>query len=213
MIVLKYRKSGSARFISHIDLLRHTSRILRRADIPVNYSQGFNPHALVYFSPPLAVGVTSDAEYLAIDTPLSAGETLARYNSAVFDTLSATEVFECAKNPNLQGKIAAADYVFDTPFKEIDLIVGFIVEYQKKGQTVSENVADKIFAVFEKDGKLALRLATGNTNLRPDRLLPELNKRLGSELCVTDIVKIAQYVEIDGKYVDVDGYLKSDTVR
>ncbi len=66
MLTLKYCKAGSACFISHIDLLRHVSRILRRAGITVNYSQGFNPHALVYFSPPLGVGVSSVAEYLTI---------------------------------------------------------------------------------------------------------------------------------------------------
>ena len=52
-----------------------------------------------------------------------------------------------------------------------------------------------------------MRLATGNTNLRPDRILSELNARLGASLRVTDIEKIAQYVEIEGKLVDVDEYL------
>ena len=129
MLVLKYSKTDSACFISHIDLLRHVSRILRRADISVNYSQGFNPHALVFFSPPLGVGVSSVAEYLAIDSNMNADELLEKFNASVPATLRASEVFTCAKNPNLQGKTVCADYIFDTPFKALDLSAGFEVSY------------------------------------------------------------------------------------
>lgn len=207
MLVLKYVKTGSACFISHIDLLRHVSRILRRAQISVKYSQGFNPHALVFFSPPLGVGVASETEYLAIDTDMSAEDVFEKYNASVPETLKAVKVFECEKNPNLQGRVTCADYVFDTPYRDIDISGGFVIEYQKKGQTVEENVADKIYAVFEENGYLALRLALGNTNLRPDRILPALNAKLGTALGVTDLRKVRQFVNIDGKDVEVDTYL------
>ena len=52
MIVLRYSRLGTRRFISHIDVLREFGRIVRRADIPVGYSGGFNPHALLFFAPP-----------------------------------------------------------------------------------------------------------------------------------------------------------------
>ncbi|MDE6060809.1 MAG: TIGR03936 family radical SAM-associated protein [Clostridia bacterium] len=210
MLVLKYSKLSDACFISHIDLLRHVSRILRRADIPVKYSQGFNPHALVFFSPPLAVGVSSVAEYLSIDSDMQGGELLARYNGAVPDTLKASKVFECAKNPNLQGVIVAADFVFDTPYADIDLTNGFEIEYMKKGKPVRENVADKIFGAFNAGGKLMLRLAAGNTSLRPDRILNELNSRLCTCLTAADVCKIAQYVSVDGKLINVDELLSSN---
>lgn len=207
MLVLKYVKRADSCFISHIDLLRHVSRILRRADIPVKFSQGFNPHALVFFSPPLAVGVASIAEYLAVDTDMNGGELFERYNLAVPVTLAAIETFECGKNPNLQGKITAADYVFDTPFKQIDLS-GFQIEYEKKGKTVIEDVSDKIYGSTNADGRFALRLASGNTSLRPDRILSELGKRLRTNLALSDICKTAQYVGTDGGFEDVDEYLK-----
>ena len=209
MIVLKYSKTDSACFISHIDLLRHVSRILIRADISVNYSQGFNPHALVYFSSPLGVGVSSCCEYLAIDTDMNADEVMERYNASVPATLRASEAFTCAKNPNLQGKTVSADYVFDTPFKEINLSDGFEITYDKKGQTVKENVADKIYSVFDEGGRLCMRLALGNVNLRPDRILSKLNDMLATKLSVADIHKIRQFVEVDGKQVLADDYLKA----
>lgn len=208
MIVLKYVKTDSACFISHIDLLRHVSRILRRADISVKFSQGFNPHALVFFSPPLGVGISSCCEYLAIDTDMNGDEVLERFNASVPATLKASEVFTCAKNPNLQGKTVCADYVFDTPFRALDLSRGFEITYEKKGQTLKEDVSDRIYSVFDEGGKLGIRLASGNVNLRPDRILTKLNEMLSAELSVTDICKIRQFVSVDSNAVDVDSYLK-----
>lgn len=208
MLTLKYRKTGSACFISHIDMLRHTSRILRRAGIKVNYSNGFNPHALVYFSPPLVVGIGSRAEYLTVDTDMAADEVLERYNASVPDTLRASEIFVCQKNPNLQGRTVSADYVLDTPYTSLDLSGGLNVTYEKKGQTVCEDVADKIYGVLNEDGKLCLRLASGNINLRPDRILPALNEKLGLKLALTDIVKVRQLVDLNGVATEADEYLK-----
>lgn len=208
MIVLKYQKIAEARFISHIDLLRHTARVIRRAKISVKFSNGFNPHALIFFSPPLVVGVSSVAEYVAIDCNMSKEEVLERYNASVPKGLEALSCFECEKNPNLQAKIVCADYIFPTEYKSIDMSDGFVIEYSKKGEKVVEDVADKIFAFENNDGKLLARLACGSVNLRPDRIIDELNRRLGAKINVVDIKKVAQYVQQDGTLVDVDEFLK-----
>lgn len=206
MKTVKFAKLASFTFISHIDMLRHMTRILRRAEIPVKRSNGFNPHALVFFSPPLVLGAKSLAEYVSIDTDMPLEELLARLSASAPDGMKVIRGFEEDKNPNLQGKIVASDYVFDAPYSPIN-IEKFEISYQKKGETVNEDVSSKLFCAWEREGKLAMRLATGNTNLRPDRILSELNARLGASLRVTDIEKIAQYVEIEGKLVDVDEYL------
>jgi len=61
---LHYRRGEEVRYLSHLDLLRLFERALRRARIPMVFSQGFNPHPRVSFGPSLATGLTSDAEYL-----------------------------------------------------------------------------------------------------------------------------------------------------
>lgn len=209
MIVLKYVKQGDSRFISHIDLLRHVSRVLRRADIPVKRSNGFNPHSLVYFSPPLALGVTSRAEYLAIDVDMPAAEVMERYNSAVPDGLRAIEAFECKKNPNLQAGIYCADYLYPYPYPHPDADFSHaVIQYVKKGETVTEDVTSKIICAQGVGGALCLRLATGGVNLRPDRLLPMLEGIYGARASVTDIVKLRQYVRLDGKPLPVDDLLR-----
>ena len=208
MIVLKYQKTGSVCFISHIDLLRHMDRVIRRGNINVNYSQGFNPHALMYFSPPLSLGISSIAEYLTLDSDMSIEEVFEKFNAAVPDDLKASKVFSSEKNPNLQARVVCADFVFDTPYKPFEFGENFEISYEKKGEVVTENVASKIYAFFDKDGKLAARLASGSVNLRPDRILKKLNEILGADLRICDIEKVAQYVDVDGKLIDVDEYLQ-----
>ena len=207
MLVLKYEKTGRACFISHIDLLKHTARTIRRAGIPVKFSNGYSPHALVFFSAPLALGVSSNAEYLAIDADMAGKDLLALYNASCQEGLKASKVFECSKNPNLQGKVVACDYIFPMAYQNVDVSNGFEIAYTRKGEVVKEEVSSKIFAVFNKDGKLAMRLATGNTNLRPDRMLPTLNAMFNVNMVATDIVKIAQYFGTDQGLGEADEYL------
>ena len=63
MIVFKYTKKDGAEYLSHLDMLRHLNKILKRAGVPINYSKGFNPHMSIYMSSPIAVGLCSNAEY------------------------------------------------------------------------------------------------------------------------------------------------------
>lgn len=183
-------------------------RVIRRGNINVNYSQGFNPHALMYFSPPLSLGISSIAEYLTLDSDMSIEEVFEKFNAAVPDDLKASKVFSSEKNPNLQARVVCADFVFDTPYKPFEFGENFEISYEKKGEVVTENVASKIYAFFDKDGKLAARLASGSVNLRPDRILKKLNEILGADLRICDIEKVAQYVDVDGKLIDVDEYLQ-----
>lgn len=210
MIVLKYQKTDNIRFISHIDLLRHVDRIIRRGEIKVNYSHGFNPHALVYFSPPITLGVGSVAEYLTIDTDMPKDEVFARYNASVPESLKASTVFYCVKNPNLQANVCCADYIYDVDFEEYKLSDSIIVEYEKKGEIVKEDIRSKIYGAFSVGGKLCLRLASGSVNLRPDRLLDDINAKTGKHLTVCDVEKINQYVMVDGNLVGVDKFLMNN---
>lgn len=61
---IKFSKTGSMRFIGHLDVMRYFQKAFRRAEIPISYSQGFSPHQLMSFASPLGIGLSSDAEYL-----------------------------------------------------------------------------------------------------------------------------------------------------
>jgi radical SAM-linked protein len=59
---LTFHKGEPLKYISHLDLLRAWERMLRRAGLPVAYSQGFNPHMKVTIAMPLPVGCTGEGE-------------------------------------------------------------------------------------------------------------------------------------------------------
>ena len=63
---LVFYKGGLLRFVGHLDVMRTLQRALRRAEIPLCYSQGFNPHPLMGFASPLALGCTGEQELMEI---------------------------------------------------------------------------------------------------------------------------------------------------
>ena len=65
MIVrMRYRKTELGRYLSHLDLIRTMERTFRRAGVALSFSEGYNPHPKFSFASALAVGITSDGEYL-----------------------------------------------------------------------------------------------------------------------------------------------------
>ncbi len=66
MYRLVYSKEGLIKFISHLDLIRLWQRAFRRAGLPIEMSQGFSPHPIISFGPPLPVGVAGCREMLDV---------------------------------------------------------------------------------------------------------------------------------------------------
>lgn len=60
-VKIRYTKGEEIEFISHLDHMRVLERALRRADLPIAYSQGFNPRPkIAYLTRALKVGETSE---------------------------------------------------------------------------------------------------------------------------------------------------------
>ncbi len=64
---IKFAKREGVRYISHLQLMNTIRRIARRAQLPVAFSEGFNPHIKIAMGPPLAVGLVSEGEYLDLE--------------------------------------------------------------------------------------------------------------------------------------------------
>lgn len=61
---MRFSKTGRAIWLSHLDLMRTMQRAFLRADYPLKYSEGFNPHAQISILLPLSVGVSSVCELM-----------------------------------------------------------------------------------------------------------------------------------------------------
>lgn len=67
LVRIAYSKLEAAKYIAHLDLTRVFERAMRRAKIPMAYSEGFNPHPKISFGSALAVGVEGEREYVDIE--------------------------------------------------------------------------------------------------------------------------------------------------
>lgn len=84
-IRLVFSKTGRARYISHLDLNRAMIRAIRRAALPIWYTEGFNRHPYVTFAAPLSLGYEGERETmdLRLQEPMDLEELVRRLNGAM----------------------------------------------------------------------------------------------------------------------------------
>ncbi len=86
---IKFCKIGNLQFVSHLDLQRTFHRVLVRANIPMWYTKGFNPHAKLVFGLPLSVGTESMCEMadLRIERRISLEDIKKQLNAQLTDEM------------------------------------------------------------------------------------------------------------------------------
>lgn len=92
--LVRFTKTGAARFLSQHDVRRAWERVTRRAGLPLAYSRGFSPKPRLSFGPPLPVGAEGRREYMAMalrDT-LDAAEVQRRLGAAAIPGMAVVEV-------------------------------------------------------------------------------------------------------------------------
>ena len=104
-----YKKTGRLKYISHLDINRCMQRALKRAGLPVWYTQGFNTHIYLTFALPLSLGYESNYEVMDFrlieEVPFE--EVKQRMNEALPEGL---EVFRVVEKRDKVDTIAAACY-------------------------------------------------------------------------------------------------------
>ena len=113
-----FARGEEMKYITHLDLMRFWERALRRAELPVAYSEGFSPHAQIALAAPLPVGTTSDAELM--DVFMAEGiapKTLIQQLSPQLPAgISIVSVEEAGMAlPALQADVRFAEYVVHVP--------------------------------------------------------------------------------------------------
>lgn len=91
-----FEKTGNARYISHLDLMRLFQRAFKRAGLPLTHTQGFNPRPSVSIALPLSLGVESRCELLDFDleVPVDCGEIREKLNASLVEGVFVREVYE-----------------------------------------------------------------------------------------------------------------------
>jgi radical SAM-linked protein len=111
-----FSRGDELKYVTHLDMMRFWERALRRASVPVAYSEGFSPHAQIALAAPLAVGTTSDAELM--DVFLSERMPPRGFVERVTPQLPPSVRIVRAEEagltlPSLQAELRAAEYEVD----------------------------------------------------------------------------------------------------
>lgn len=129
MIVrVKFSKYGITKFLGHLDVMRYFQKAIRRSGLDVAYSEGFNPHQLLYFAAPLGLGQTSDGEYMDAEfrTVYPAEEVKERLNAAMsegFDIRKVTLLHDWKPNEKKESVMSltsCADYMVSVKDMEVE---------------------------------------------------------------------------------------------
>lgn len=187
---IKYQKTGDLKYISHLDLLRTVQRALRRAELPLKYSEGFNPHPHLVFALPLSVGIESDGELLeiALKEEMSEQEVFERIKGSMPAGLGVQRVRKIEKN-NF-SEISRAKYCAEPEFmpseEEIDKFLSaeeILMEKKTKKGMKTVDIRKDIFDVYIEKGQLIMVLSAGNTaNLKPSAAVAAMESILGKTL-------------------------------
>ncbi len=112
-IIANFHKGEPVRFISHLDVMRLLQRAMRRAGLPLKFSQGFNPHPVMAFASALALGYTSDAEWMDVqlESFVAPEDFISRMNAVLPEGLRILRALEIEeKLPTLTALLQRAEY-------------------------------------------------------------------------------------------------------
>lgn len=180
-----YSKTGKIKFISHLDMNRLMTRAIKKARIPVWYTEGFNPHPYMTFSMPLSLGQESLCESFDIrlveDCDLD--DVRDRLNAVMPVGLKIEGVYEpLFKTSEIDRAVYkitfynAADNFFEKLDKFLKKESIQVEKTGKKGKVTIIDLAQKIEnATLERNGEtvvLRLTLPSGNSeNINPSLLI------------------------------------------
>lgn len=112
---IRFQKTGDLRLISHHDLLRFFERMLRRAQLPMRWTQGFNPHPRLVFALPLSLGIIGSQEVVELElegeiTPEEVSARLAAHTLPGIEILSVHPI-----DPRTTAHVRRAGYRLEVP--------------------------------------------------------------------------------------------------
>lgn len=198
-----FEKTGSAIWISHLDLMRLLQRAFKRAGLSLTHTQGFNPRPSVSIALPLSVGVESKCELLDFDlegTQVPCQDIKDRLNAALVPGVKVLEVYEDgSKLKNLTLMDVSVRLVYDdsvpqdakSKLEALFASPSLLVEKKGKNGTKEQDIIPMIRAltVTEQENALVLhaRVCCQNPTLNPmqlaaavERYLPDLKPDFSS---------------------------------
>jgi len=181
---LRFRKEGDLRWISHRDLVRTMERLLRRAALVLQMSEGFHPKPKLNFPSALALGIEGHGEWLELELaePAEPQHLLEQLNTLAPPGLVITEV--TARAPG-QRKVRASamHYQFRVPEQRYQrvqaalqrLLAATTWPIQREGRSEPLDLLADLVSIKLQDAAVGFCLrATDRASARPRDVLQAL---------------------------------------
>jgi radical SAM-linked protein len=191
---LRFSKAGKVRWISHRDVARAWERALRRAQLPISYTEGFSPRPKVHFGLALSTGHESLAEYLDVDLDPSRGGDLVdvaslpeRLTPVLPDGIDVAVAAPVeAGTDSLQHAVTSCTWHIEAVDTTPDELAGLaaaalgsdelVITRQRKGKDVTDDVRPAIVSLDvlgpgDRGARLEAELGTQPRGIRPAELL------------------------------------------
>ena len=205
-----YEKTGMAKYISHLDTVHLFTRAIKRAKIPIWFTEGYNPHAFLTFAMPLSLGVESYCE--TVDIRLMQDEDLkelaVRLDNALPPDIHISKISAPRFSPQ---EIAWADYkiIFNCAEKNLSLYMNDIlsgseitvVKKVKQGRKKVEkevDIKDKIlrYIIASENGNTVLNITLSSgaqNNINPSLVINKIAEWSGIDADRASIIKLKSY--------------------
>ncbi len=190
-----FKKMGMSRYVSHLDLMRAMTRTVRRAKLPLWYTEGFNPHPYMTFALPLSLGMESLCESMdvRIEGDITNEGIYSLLEGAMPPGIELTGVTDPVHDPK---KIAFGEFdiLFDADKNAKELADSIkkmlsqetliVQKLGKKGRhkvlkdiDLMEHIKDYSIGTLGERVKLSITLPAGSTtNINPSLLADEICK-------------------------------------
>lgn len=200
IIRVKYKKGEEVKYVGHLDAMRTFTRCLKRTNIPVEYSKGFNPRIQISFALPLGVGVTSDLDYfdLTLASRMNIDLFLSELNSVLPLGFRALDAEYIEEKKSLMSLVKEAKYeiTLETNVEKeaIEKLLSeekIIINKESKSKKKNEELDIKPLILdynVEADAHIELKKITikihstagSVNNLNPLYLINAINEKIGT---------------------------------
>ncbi|WP_425446588.1 TIGR03936 family radical SAM-associated protein [Dethiothermospora halolimnae] len=224
----KFIKGEELKYIGHLDLMRLFQRAFRRANIPMKYSEGYNPQPKFSTATALALGIPSDGEYFEIELveKIDIDGFVKNMNRVLPNGIEILKAVYVDSKKSLTSKLRWATYIMELTFEnsldkdglesEIDKLLKkseiiITKEKKKKGKIkIREvNIRDYIeeilvLLVDGNNGILKTKLKTGSQgNLKPEVLIESMEKYCNININgdKTKIKRLELFIEENNKII------------
>jgi len=176
-----FEKSGPLPFISHHDLMRLFQRAVRRAGIPISFSQGFNPRPKISFLAPLPVYHEGLREILVIhlEEPLPTSQLRAELSSQLPQGLRIVQIETVP--PGRKTRVSSFLYSVYLPLppdfdpSAIPLQTLVVRRNRKDGTEQTLRVGDYLRDISFQPDSIRIKLdVTDGRTIRPEEFLRAL---------------------------------------